>query len=101
MYLIIAYVQFGGLLYYGLLYASPLCGGLSTERVGVAMSMVLLGHSVQFGFGYKLGQKMFLRWLPMNWAYRNFEVCIIWVFVIPGFFQNCLESLWLILSFTT
>ena len=39
---------------------------------------------------------MFFLWLPMYWAYRNFRVCIILVFVVPGFFQNWLESLWLI-----
>ena len=32
----------------------------------------------------------------MYWAYRNCRVCVIWVFVVPGFFQNWLESLWLI-----
>ena len=46
---------------------------------------VLLGHSVHFGFGYILGQNIWLRWLPMYWAYQNFRVCVIWASVIPGF----------------
>ena len=62
------------------------------------VSMVLLGHNVQFGFGCILGQKMFLRWFPMYWAYLSFSVCVICASIIHGFFQNWLESLWLIWS---
>ena len=47
--------------------------------------MALLGHSVQFGFGCKLGQNIFLWWLPIYWVYRNFRVYVIWASVIPGF----------------
>ena len=59
IYLIVVYVQFDGLLYYGVLYVGPLCGGfdLVESRCG-HVSMVLLGHSVHFGFGNKLGQKI-------------------------------------------
>ena len=62
----------------------------------MAMSIVLLGHSVQFGFGYKLGHKIFLRGLPIYWAYQNLKVCVILAYVIPRSFQNWLESFWLI-----
>ena len=34
------------------------------EDVG-HVSLALLGHSVQFGFGCVVGQKMFLKWLPI------------------------------------
>ena len=50
------------------------------------VSMVILGHSEQFGFGCRLGQKIFLRWLPIYWAYQTSRVCVIWASVIPGFF---------------
>ena len=40
-------------------------------------SMVLLEHSVQFGFGCKVSQNIFLQWLPMYWVYRIFNVCVI------------------------
>ena len=33
------------------------------------VSMVLLGHTVQFGFEYKLGQNVCLRWLPIHVLY--------------------------------
>jgi hypothetical protein len=59
------------------------------------VSMALLGHSVQFGFGYRVGQKIFLRWFPMYWAYRSFKVYVIWASVVLGVFQNWLENLWL------
>ena len=34
----------------------------------------------------------------MYWAYQNFGACVIWAYVVPRFFQNWLESLWLIWS---
>jgi hypothetical protein len=37
----------------------------------------------------------------MYWAYHNSRVCVIWAFVIPGFFKNRRESLWLIWPLTT
>ena len=36
-----------------------MCGFEHVESRCGHVSMVLLGHSVQFGFGYKLGQKIF------------------------------------------
>ena len=60
------------------------------------VSMPLLEHRIHFGLGYKVGQKIFLRWLPIYWAYRNFKLCVIWASIILGLFQNWLESLWLI-----
>ena len=35
------------------------CWFVHVERKCGHASMALLGHSVQFGFGYKLGQKIF------------------------------------------
>ena len=75
-----------------------MCGFEHVESKCGHVSIVLLGHSVQFGFGYKLGLKIFLRWLPIYWAYRNFRVCVIWASVDSRFSQNWLESLWLIWS---
>lgn len=51
------------------------------------VSMALLGYRAHFGFGCKVGQNIFLRWLPTYWAYQNFRVCLIWVFAAPGFFK--------------
>ena len=63
------------------------------------VSRALLGHSVQFGVGYILGQNICLWWFPIYWAYQNFRVCVIWALVIPRFSQNWLERLGLIWSF--
>jgi hypothetical protein len=76
-----------------------MCGFEHVDSRCGHVSMVLLGHSVQFGFGYKLSHNTCLRWFPMYCVYRNFRVCVIWAFVVPGFFQNWLESLWFIWSF--
>ena len=62
------------------------------------VSKVLLRHSVQFRLANVLDHKRFLRWLLIYWAYRSFKVCVIWVYVVLGYFQNWLESLWLIWS---
>ena len=39
---------------------------------------------------------MFFLWLPMYWAYLNFNVWMIWVSVIFLSFQKWLESFWFI-----
>ena len=41
-------------------------------------------------------QKMFFLWLPMYWAYLNFNVWMIWASAIFLFFQKWLESFWFI-----
>ena len=41
---------------------------------------------------------MFLLWLPMYWAYLNFNVWVIWAYVTLLFFHKKLESLWFICS---
>ena len=52
------------------------------------VSMALLGHSVQFGFGYRVGQNTFLLWFPMYWAYWSFRVYVIWGYVVLGIFAK-------------
>ena len=74
------------------------CGFEHVESRCGHVSGSLLRHSVQFGFGYILGQNKCFRWLPMYWAYRSFRVCVIWASVIPGSFHNWFESLGLIWS---
>ena len=75
-----------------------ICGFEHVDSKCGHVSMVLLGHSVQLGFEYKLGQTMCLRWLPIYCAYQNFRVCVIWASTVPGFFKIWLESLWFIWS---
>lgn len=53
-----------------------LCVGLCMWIVGVAM----FKHSVQFGFGWVIGQKMFFSGFPCIGAYMNSSVCVICVF---------------------
>jgi hypothetical protein len=54
-----------------------MCGFEHVDSRCGHVSMVLLGHSVQFGFGYKLSHNTCLRWFPMYCVYRNFRVCVI------------------------
>ena len=63
------------------------------------VSLSLVWHSVQLGFWYLRGQKIFYLWLPIYWAYLNFRVWVTCVFVIFSSFQKWLESFWLIWSF--
>ena len=56
------------------------------------VSMELLGHSAHFGFGCKLGEKIFLWWIPIYWAYQNFGVFVLWVFVILRYFPKLVEE---------
>lgn len=42
---------------------------------------------------------MFFLWFPIYWAYRNFNVCVIWVSGILSFCQKWLESFWFICLF--
>ena len=77
-----------------------MCGFEHVDSRCGHVSMVLLGHDAQFRFGYRSCQNICLRWSPMYWAYWNFRVCVIlfgrlWS---HGFFQNWLESLWIIWS---
>ena len=92
--------NFGGLpsLLWQAILNPLMCGFEHVESKYGHVSMVLLGHIVKFGFGYRLGHKIFFRWLPMYWAYRTFKVCVIWAFVVMRSFRNWLESLWLIWS---
>ena len=75
-----------------------MCGFEHVDNKCGHVPMILLEHSVQFGFGYRLGQNICLRWLPKYWVYPNFRVCVIWAFVVMGFFHHWLESLWFIWS---
>ena len=52
------------------------------------VSIVLLGHSVQFGFGCVIYQNMFLGCFPLYWAYRKCIVCVICVSEMPGAFHQ-------------
>jgi hypothetical protein len=57
--------------------------------------MALLGDSVQFSLGI-IRLEDILWWLPIYWAYWNFRVCVIWAYVVPGFFRKWLQTLWLL-----
>jgi hypothetical protein len=64
---------------------SPLmCGFEHVESKCGHVSMVFLGHIVQFRFGYNLSQKIFFWWFPIYWAYWSFKVCVIWAYVVLG-----------------
>ena len=70
-----------------------ICGFVHVDNRCGHVSIALFGHRVQFGFGYVSGQKIFFRWLPMYWEYRNFNVCVICASDMPAAFQKWLESL--------
>ena len=63
------------------------------------VSLSLVRHSVQLGFWYLRGQKIFFLWLPMYWAYLNFRVWVTYVSGTLSSFQKWLEGFWLIWSF--
>jgi hypothetical protein len=84
IYLIIAYAIWWTDLLWHAIHKSFVWGFEHVESRCGHVSMVLSGHSVQVEFGYKSGQNIFLCWLPMYWAYRNFRVCVTWTFVILG-----------------
>ena len=46
----------------------------------------------QFGLGYLVGQKRFLRVLPIYCLVQNLSSCLIWGSIILGLVQNVLES---------
>lgn len=58
--------------------------------------IALLGHMVQFGFGFVVGQTRFVLWLPMYCAYWIFRVYVICASEMPWTFHEWFESLWLI-----
>ena len=87
--MIVAYGQFGGLVFLWCAIRSAFKLGFEhVESKCGHVSMVLLGHSLQFGFGYKLGHKIFLRWLPIYWAYHNFRLCVVFGVCDPGVFPK-------------
>ena len=44
------------------------------------VSHLFLWHRVHLAFWCVRGHNMFLLWLPMYWAYMNFNVWVIWLF---------------------
>lgn len=52
------------------------------------VSIVFLGHSMQFGFGCVVDQNMFLGCFPMYWAYWKCRVCVLCVSEMHGAFHQ-------------
>ena len=47
------------------------------------------------------GQNMFIMWFPMEWAYQNLNVYVIWALEMLGAFQKRFEGFWSICSLDT
>ena len=50
------------------------CGCSHVDKRWGQVSLSFLWHRVQLGFWCARGQKMFIMWLPIYWAYLNFSV---------------------------